>query len=89
MIEPFLLDALDLVLGDAEAGGDELARADHADILILCLYEGQENLHPPRFRQKLFHVVLRHRKFLLSTPIRPDAASSSSYPKCITASLPV
>ena len=67
MIETFLLDAADLVLADPKTMGDELTRTRHADILILCFHQGEENLLAPRLRQQLFDLMLRHRQTSLGT----------------------
>src|SRR5262249_31966735 len=49
-VEPLLLDAADLPLGDAEALGDDLPRLEQGHLAVLGLDQGVENLHPPVLR---------------------------------------
>ncbi len=86
VIETLLLDEADLIDAEAESSGNQLARACHADTLILRFNQGEENLLAPRLRQKLFYLMLRHRSILLLGPEWADNTSSLPYRKCTTRS---
>src|SRR5436190_1472383 len=76
LVQSLALDLPDLALAHAKTLGDQAARLRHADLVVLGLDQGQENLPAAVFREGCFNASGFHVALLGLNQTRPSGGDA-------------